>query len=396
MAFLCALNADGNIFSNIPTAKIEIINLNPEPCSKSCLKDLAKRNKIFSFMARFDRKIDDEDLQNTMVEFSKRVGVYYRLRFDLLDNKLEVALLMPKKTIGKYSTTTIDTILSYLAFRDIDFRFKVFDSIDERPESLSHALDSLQGEKFNFIIAILSKEESVNLLQGIKTPIFIPTLKKPHNWDGSDSIVFGGIDYDAQIELLLKETNKNTIIAYNDDSALGAMMGKSLESQVAQNSSFKFIQEVVTNKDATNFSANLSKQRLAIAQGNIFLNTRIVISGLLLSQIGLLKQMPSKILSTQISYNPAILSLLRGIDTRNLVIANSIGKTDSKIVEYGNLLSSDIEYDWVNYTTALGVDLFLSNMKDDIRRYFGEKLQDSQVRYKIQLYGIVNGAFVRY
>lgn len=399
-AILCALNAavggGANVFSNIPPAKIEIINLNPESCSKSCLKDLAKKKKIFSFMARFDKKIDDEDLQNVMVDFSKKIGIYYKVRFDLLEDKLEVALLMPKKTIGKYSTTTIDTILAYLAFRDIDFRFKVFDSIDENPANLAKALDLLTREKFNFVIAVLSKEESLGVLQNLNLPTYIPTLKKPTNWSGKDNIIFGGIDYDAQIALLLKEANKNTLLAYNDDSALGAMIGKSLEAQVAQNGKFNFIQEIVTNKDAANFSANLSKRRTSIANGNVFLNTRIIISGLLLSQIGLLRQMPSKIFSTQVNYNPAILSLLRGINTRNLVIANSIGRADSRLIEYGSLLSADMKYDWVNYSTALGVDLFLNKMKDDIRRYFSEDLEDAHIAYKTQLYGINNGAFVRY
>ncbi len=399
-AFVCivaqSVSGQSNIFSNIPPAKMEIINLNPKPCSKSCLKDLAKKKKIFSFMARFDKKIDDTDLQSTMTEFSKKVGLYYKVRFDLLEDRLEVALIIPRKTIGKYSTTTIDTILSYLAFRDIDFRFKVFDSVDEKPESLINALDSLQQEKFNFIIAVLSKEENLRLLQGINLPIYIPTIKKPNGWNGDENIIFGGIDYDDQIALLLKEANKNTLLAYNDDSALGAMIGKSLETQVAQNGKFNFIQEIVTNKDAANFSANLSKRRTSIANGNVFLNTRIIISGLLLSQIGLLRQMPSKIFSTQVNYNPAILSLLRGIDTRNLVIANSIGITDSRLIEYSTLLSGDIKYDWVNYSTALGVDLFLNKMKDDIRRYFSEDLEDAHIAYKTQLYGINNGAFVRY
>ena len=399
-AFVCfvaqSANAQSNIFSNIPVAKIEVINLNPKPCSKSCLKKLAKEKKIFSFMARFDKKIDDEDLQKIMVDFSKKIGIYYKVRFELLEDRLEVALLLPRKTIGKYSTTTIDTILSYLAFRDIDFKFKVFDSVDEKPESLINALDSLQREKFNFIIAVLSKEESLRLLEGVNLPIYIPTIKKPSEWSGNDNIIFGGIDYDAQIALLLKETNRRTLIAYNDDSALGAMIGKSLEEQVAQNDKFNFIQETVTNKDAANFSTNLAKRRSSIASGNVFLNTRIIISGLLLSQIGLLKNMPSKVLSTQVNYNPAILSLLRGIETKNLVIANSISATDSRLMEYGALLSGDIKYDWVNYSTALGVDLFLSKIKDGIKRYFSEDIDDSQVVYKTQLYSINNGAFVRY
>lgn len=389
-------NAQSNVFSNIPVAKIEFINLNVESCSKSCLSDLAKRKKIFSFMARFDKKIDDENLQNLMVAYSKQIGLYYRVRYDLLENKLEVALLIPRKTIGKYSQTTIDTILSYLAFRDIDFHFKVFDSIDEKPESLTSAIDSLQKEKFDFIIAVLSKEQSLPLLQNLNAPIYIPTLKKPQDWNSTSNIIFGGIDYDAQIRLLLKEANRNSLIAYNDDSPLGATIGKSLETQVTQSGNVNFYQEVVTNKDAANFSTNLARKKTSIANGNIFLNTRVIISGLILSQIRLLKQGPKKILSTQLNYNPAILSLLRGIDTHNLVIANSIGKVDLRLLEYGSLLSSDIKYDWVNYATALGVDLLLNRMNNGIRRYFSEKLEDSQIAYKTRLYGITNGAFVQY
>lgn len=398
MSFLCALSANGNVFSNIPTAKIEIINLNPESCEKSCLRDLAKNKKIFSFIARFDKNIDDEDLQNTMLEYTKQIGVYYKVRFDLLDDKLEVALLMPKKTIGKYSTTTIDTILSYFAFRDIDFRFKVFDSIDENEESIIKAVNALQDEHFHFIIAILSKEENLPILQNLHLPIYIPTLKKPQNWseESNNNIVFGGISYDSQIDLLLNEVSKNTIISYNDDSALGAMIGQILADKIAQNDKYHFIKEVVTNKDATNFSNNLAKREKHIKNGNIFLNTRVIISGLLLSQIGILKETPDMIFSTQVNYNPAILSLLRGINTKNLIVANSIGKTNEKLLEYGYLLSSDLKYDWVNYSTAIGLDLFLSKMKDDIKRHFSEEIINGEVSYKTQLYGIENDIFVKY
>ncbi len=395
ISFLCILNANGNVFSNIPTAKIEVINLNPAPCEKSCLKNLAKEQKIFSFIARFDKKIEDEDLQNLMLEYTKQVGVYYKVRFDLLDDKLKVALLIPKKTIGKYSTTTIDTILSYLAFRDIDFKFKVFDSVDENGESISNAINALQSEQFNFVIAILSKEENLSLLRNLPLPIYIPTLKKPQNWGDDGNIVFGGIDYSEQIDLLLKEASKDVFISYDDDSSLGAMIGQIVEDKI-KDTKATFIKEVVTNKDATNFSANLEKRKNTLKSSNVFLNTRVIISGLLLSQISILKETPELIFSTQVNYNPAILSLLRGINTKNLIIANAIGETDSRLLEYSSLLSSDLKYDWVNYSTALGLDLFLSTMKEGIERYFSEELEKSQILYKTKLYGIQQDVFVKY
>ncbi|MGX3010454.1 hypothetical protein ACWIUD_02670 [Helicobacter sp. 23-1044] len=394
MVFFGALYAQGNVFSNIPVAKIEIINLNPEPCSKSCLKDLAEEKKIFSFIARFSREIEDEELQNIMLDFTKQLGIYYKIRFDTLQDKLNIALLIPKKTIGKYSTTTIDTILSYLAFRDIDFKFKVFDSVDENAESIENALNAMQNEHFNFAIAILSKEENLPLLRRVKIPIYIPTLKSPQNFDNAmEQITFGGIDYDAQIAMLLDKSSGKNIISYNDDSALGAMIGGIVE---AKSEDYKRYSEVVTNKDATNFSARLERQKNLLKESSVFLNTRVVISGLLLSQIGLLKETPPYIFSTQINYNPALLSLLRGINTKNLLIANSIGTSDERLLEYSALLSGDLKYDWVNYSTALGVDLFLSKMKDGIERFFKESVENSQVAYKTQLYGIENNGFVKY
>lgn len=393
MIFLCALNAEGNIYSNIPTAKIEVINLNPEPCGKSCLKDLSKNQKIFSYIARFSSKIEDEDLQNLMLAYTKQVGIYYKVRFELLENGLKVALLIPKKTIGTYSTTTIDTILSYLAFRDIDFKFKVFDSVDESAESILKALSDIKSEHFNFAIAILSKEENLAILQDLQIPLYIPTLKKPASWDNkSELIVFGGIDYGAQVELLLKEANGSNIISYDDDSALGSVIGAIIEEK---STDYKLYKEVVTNKDATNFSTRLERQKNVLKESNIFLNTRVVISGLLLSQIGMLKETPARILSTQVNYKPTLLSLLRGINTKNLLIANSIGEIDDRLLEYSALLSSDLKYDWVNYSTALGVDLFLSKMKDGIERYFGESVESAQVVYKTQLYGIENNIFIK-
>lgn len=393
MIFLCALFAQGNIYSNIPTAKIEVLNLNPEPCNKSCLKDLAKNKKIFSYIARFTRETSDEDLQNLMLAYTKHIGMYYKVRFDLLENELKVALLIPKKTIGTYSTTTIDTILSYLAFRDIDFVFKVFDSVDESAESILKAFSAMRDEHFHFAIAILSKEENLGILQDLQITLYIPTLKKPANWDSkSEHIVFGGIDYEAQVELLLKETKGNNIISYNDDSALGGTLGAITEEKSAD---YKRYKEVVTNKDATNFSLRLERQKNILKDANVFLNTRVVISGLLLSQISMLKETPARILSTQVNYKPTLLALLRGINTKNLLIANSIGESDERLLEYSALLSSDLKYDWVNYSTALGVDLFLSKMKEGIERYFKESVEGSQVVYKTQLYGIENNIFIK-
>lgn len=386
--------AESNVFSNIPPAKIEIININPEKCNKSCLLDLSKEKKILSFIARFDKTIDDEELQSLMEEYSKEIGIYYRFRFDPLGKRLEIALLIPKKIIGKYSTTTIDTILAYLVSRNIDFRFKVFDSIDENLDSLSRVIDLIDDEHFNFLIAVLSKKESLSVLENINMPIYIPTIAKDSNFVQSN-IVFGGIDYKTQIDSLLKEVEGEIIIAYNDDSALGEMLGE-ITKDAAFQSEINFMQDIITNKVAANFSSNLRREEENIPKSSLFLNTPVVKSGLLLSQINFLKDKPLKILSTQVNYNSSFLSLLRGIDTSNIIIASSIGESPQILLEYGYLLSSDIKYDWVSYSTALGIDLFLNNMSSNIERYFLEDFNNNQAIYNINLYGIQNAVFIKF
>lgn len=392
LLFSLFLFADDNIFSNIPPASIEVIDINPEFCNDKCLFELSEEKKIFSFVARFNKDlIKDNELQNLMEEYSREIGIYYKLRFNPLGKSLDVALLMPKKIIGKYSTTTIDTILAYLFSRDIDFRFKIFDSVDESYDLLKKSVDDINNEKFHFVIAILFNKDSIKALDSIDIPIYVPTMMNK-DIKARSNIVFGGIDYEAQIDTLMNKINADgAVISYNDDSSLGSTLGnivKSFEPNV-------FFEQVITNKIATNFSNSIKDNKDILLNGNIFLNTPVVKSGLLLSQLDVSRVKPASILSTQVNYNPALLSLVRGNDVSNVIIANSISPVNQKLVEYGMLLSSDLQYDWVNYSTALGMDLFLNDISSDFHRYFVESLSNNQVLYNINLYKIKDGIFVK-
>ena len=379
------------IFSNIPISKIEIINLDISICSERCLNNLSKDGKIMSFIAKFDKNIEDEDLQNLMREYANEIGIYYKIPFESMGDKIEVALLMPKKIIGKYSTSTIDTVLSYLLFRNINFRFKIFDNADENREIFEENIEKIKNENFNFLIAIVSNKDNVALLEELKIPIYIPTMMGN---TARSNIVFGGIDYQAQIKTLsdVKENDANTII-YNDDSSLGRFLGDVTKSV---NENVK-VEDSIDNKVAANFYQNIQKAKDYIEGANIYLNTPVVKSGLLLSQINSSNIKPGRILSTQVNYNPALLSLIKGIDFENIIIANSINvDINKKLIEYGRLLNSDITYDWVNYSTALGIDFFTSKMNKKLERYFKEEIDNNQVVYGINLYSVKNGRFIKY
>lgn len=387
------LFAEENVFSDIPPASIEVLDINPEFCDDKCLIKLSDDKKLFSFVARFDKNlIEDSKLHSLMESYSREIGIYYKLRFNPLGKNLEVALLMPKKIIGKYSATTIDTILAYLFSRDIDFRFKIFDSLDEGYDSLKKSVDEISDERFHFVIAILFNKDSISALDSIDIPIYVPTMTNK-DIKARSNIVFGGIDYEAQINTLMTKINTNgAIISYNDDSSLGSTLGnivKSFEPNI-------FFEQTITNKIAANFSNSIKESKDILFDGNIFLNTPVVKSGLLLSQLDVSRKKPARILSTQVNYNPALLSLVRGNDVSNVIIANSISKTEQKLVEYGMLLSSDLQYDWVNYSTALGMDIFLNDMSSEFNRYFIESFSGNQASYNINLYKIQDGIFVNF
>ena len=113
------------------------------------------------------------------------------------------------------------------------------------------------------------------------------------------------------------------------------------------------------------------------------MNTSIIKSSIILSQLRAYGTVPYKILSTQLNYTPLVISLTQYPDRKNFVIANSISKTDFKLQESLLLLDADIEYNWVNYSTLVGVDSLFSKTQSQL---FPEKIIDNQVSYDVLLY----------
>lgn len=305
---------------------------------------------------------------------------------------IKIALMMPKKIIGRYSIATIDTILAYLSARGREFEFEVFDCGDEEESSIQETYEKIYAQDFHFIIAVLTTKgayESTKLQ--LKIPLYIPTVNKTQidfNPSSSSLLFFGGISYENQINELLKFQRGTHSIAYNDDSPVGERLSLILKDKIPQ------IQEqTITNEIAATFSKNKKTQEGQIYQADVFLNTPVVKTGLLLSQIGYFKKKATTFLSTQLNYNPSLSILTQQRDRENLFIANSIGTTDQKLIEYASLLNSDLKYDWVNYSTALGMEVFYRIMYPESSAYFKETILDNQVQYGIKIYQIDSKGF---
>lgn len=311
---------------------------------------------------------------------------------EIKHSSLKIALVMPKKIIGHYSVASIDTMMAYLASRGLDFEFEVFDCENEEQASLQTIYDKIQKEKFQFIIGIFTSKGAYEMSKiPLKIPVYIPTVNA-HQIDFIPSsnplLFFGGISYKDQIKKLLLLTQNHPIISYDDDSPVGERLAMGLRELAPQSQG-----QVITNEIAATFNKEAKTQEALLENANVFLNTPVVKSGLLLSQIGYFKKKASKFLSTQINYSPSIIILTQKRDRTHLFIANSIGKSDQKLIEYGSLLNSDLKFDWVNYATALGLEMFFRIIFPDSSPYFQEKFQDNQMSYETQIYKIDNKGF---
>ncbi|PAF44510.1 hypothetical protein [Helicobacter sp. 11S02596-1] len=383
------LFAKSYIISPLPLPKQEVVDISTEKCDEKCLEKLYNEGKIFSFVAKFKNDTQNIELRaNLAVALSKidsfmQSSVYQ----DKKSSKVKIALLIPKKIVGRYSVASIDTILAYLMTRGGDFDFKVFDSGSEDPLDLSEAYSKIEQERYEFVIAILTQAGVENFIQStyISLPTYIPTVNKNQLQKSlklPSKLVFGGIDYYAQMQTITALAGSASVVEYDDDSPVGSTLGNILDD-LDSNVVYK---DVVTSQQAATFARNLKNQENFLENSVVILNTPVVKSGLMLSQLAFSTKKPSKILSVQINYSPSILMLVQPKDRQNFYVVSAIGNTNQKLIEYGALLSSDLRYDWVNYSTAIGVEMFFDFQDAKINKFFSELIDNNQVQYINTLY----------
>ena len=141
----------------------------------------------------------------------------------------------------------------------------------------------------------------------------------------------------------------------------------------------------------TNFQ-DILKGNSSIKNGSTILNTPVVKSAMIMSQLTLHDVSPQHILSTQINYDPLILSMTQYNDRKNMIVANSITKRDSVLIETNALLGNDILYDWINYTTTVGIDYFYSRLSSQERSY-DIAFENQQMVYDVELLSASHSRF---
>ncbi len=407
------LLAQSFLISNIPVPKTYILNLDPYECDEYCMQEYLDNDMIFSFLSHANHKLEN------IIQDRVRIMNISLLHLDSAreGDGLRIAILLPYKKIGKYASTTTNALFAYLITKNYPFELKSFKVESENIEDLQNAIYEIKNDGFNYVIAPLTQQGANNVATlNPDVNIYFPTINKKDINSSSAFLSYGAIDYKAQSDLLIKEAVSPLVIFY-DKSSLGKKLALYEEEKFKYNdislvnpedkilSPFEnSTQKIrIENNKVIKYSiprrtTNLErylKENKKIAYGSFFLNTPIIKSSMIMSQLTLYDSNTTNVLSTQINYDPLILSMTQYADRKDMIIANSIIENDNTIVEINSLLGNDIVYDWINYTTTVGIDYFFSLITGE-ERVYNVQIKDNQIIYSIELLKPSISKFIKY
>jgi len=385
MLFPALLFSKSFLISDITLPKTDVQNLDPYPCDEECLQEHLENGHIFSFLAHAHSKLEDDVLEARRQEYM----AIFNVKKVFTESKLRIALLLPYNKIARYAASTTNASFAYLMSKNRPFELKSYKIEDESHEEIISALKKIKEDGFSYVIAPLT-QDGEKIVSNINPDIniFFPTINKKDTKTTSSYLHYGGIDYKAQTDLLLNES-KSPLVIFYDQSAIGVQLSKyqeqAFKSKYSQNKKDKnpIVVKFSIPQQTTNLQEQLEENK-EINGGSFFVNTPIIKSGMIISQLTLYDTNATNILSTQTNYSPLLLSMTQYQDRKNMIIANSITQNKDVLIETNSLLGNDIVYDWINYTTTVGIDYFSHLISGEKREYDIEH-RDNQMIYPINL-----------
>lgn len=349
-----SLNAKSFIISNIPIPKNTIINLDYQDYNDQEIENLYENGYVLTLLSL---KNLNEGM-NELLYVHKQV-----LNIDKSVHKkvYQIAFFMPKKAIGKYATSTINSAIVTMLSKNLNFEISVFDATDFEP-----SYTEIEKKNYDIVIAPITNDIAFKLCQkNVANKYYIPTLHKKTLACKNKNLIFGAIDYEAQVKSFESLINEPITLVSNK-----SLVTTQIDTYVEQ--TYEIRQHLyVTN--AGNLKDELTQKKDKLHEKVIFLNLPLVEATLFLSQLPLYEIEPKAIYSTQILYNPNILRLTQYNDRKNLILANSIKNLDQRDVGNANLLRNDLRYDWVDFTTMYGLAQILE-----------KNIDSNQIKYEIK------------
>lgn len=414
------LQAQSFLISSVPLPKTYVLNTDIQECDNACLHQLIADERFFSFLAHAKDKLDDPALNDILLITTALFNVERMRQY----TELKIAMLLPYKVIGRYAYSTTNAAFAYYMTKNRAFELKTYHAESEELAELERVLQKIEEDDFHYVIAPLTLAGAQNVASlDLPMHIYFPTIQKNDLNISSEYIYYGGINYQKQLASLMPYSSTPLTVLY-DENALGKKLTQitkdeylyAFDANITKNRllltddegeviSFdeketldpeyaatpKFYSFPIA-KNTSNLQ-NLLDDNAKIQEGSFLLNTPVVKSAMIMSQLTLYDVNSSNILSTQINYNPELLLLTQEKDREHMLIANSINYHNNIMIESNALLQNNIVYDWINYATMIGADYFY-HLITSAHREYPQEMINNQIEYPISIVRPTSSRFV--
>ncbi|MCT7610815.1 hypothetical protein N5U14_08150 [Aliarcobacter butzleri] len=299
------------------------------------------------------------------------------INIDEAKANVKLAFVYPSTLVSKYAKSSLSTISGYLSYKQANYNLIVVDSKNESYENINNAFSKLKEEGVTKVIALFTPN-ALNNLNKIVTDdfkVYLPLIEKKDSLENNDNLIFGSISYDDQLKKLSYYSNGKNSTFYQE-TYLGTKLKNSYDFVIGNSNLRKEI-----SNDEKNFKNIVNDSRLR--NSSLFLNTDLVKSSLILSQMTVYEINPNTILATQILFDPMLMVLTQERDRQNLIIANSIGNVDSKLKDEIATVGGNITFEWVDYSTLVGTNYLFSNGNSSL---ISTKIENNQAVYTPRLF----------
>ena len=307
------------------------------------------------------------------------------IQVDLAKVKIKVAFIYPSSLVEKYAKTSLSTISGYLSYQKADYDLTIIDSTNENYENINSAFAKAKQNGVTKIIGLFTPS-AISSLDKIVTSdikVYLPLIEKSDALTNNENLIFGSISYDQQVKKLISYSNTNNAMFYQN-TYIGNKLKKAYDASVYDTRVRKEI-----SKTETNFKYIVNDYKLN--NSTLFLNTDLVKTSLILSQLRAYDISPSAILSTQVTYDPMLMILTQTQDREKLVVANSIDSVNNELRDEIITFGGNIVYEWVDYSTLVGINyLYYGNNSNLVQT----KIIDNEAVYNPKLYRSTDVGFL--
>jgi hypothetical protein len=336
-----------------------------------------------------DIKVSDGSLDNSVQAIEEDNiqdnAIISEIQVDLAKVKIKVAFIYPSSLVEKYAKTSLSTISGYLSYQKADYDLTIIDSTNESYENINSAFEKAKQNGVTKVIGLFTPS-AISSLDKIVTDdvkVYLPLIEKKDSLTSNENLIFGSISYEQQVKKLISYSSTNNAMFYQD-TYIGNKLKRAYDASVYDTRVRKEI-----SKTETNFKYIVNDYKLN--NSTLFLNTDLVKTSLILSQLRAYDISPSAILSTQVTYDPMLMILTQTQDREKLVVANSIDSVNNELRDEIITFGGNIVYEWVDYSTLVGINyLYYGNNSNLVQT----KIIDNEAVYNPKLYRSTDVGFL--